>query len=104
MADENMGVAVLGARMDDLARRVAEGREETNRRLDGVNNHMERRFHELNESIHRLQFVPRETYELLVRRVEELEEGRKWFARALVVSFILPIAVILFLQATVGST
>lgn len=106
MSDVNQA-AILAARFDDLTRRMAESREENNRRFDGMNNHMERQFQTVHAEIQRLNFVPRGEYDLFktdaTRRLDLLEERSTTAARTLVAALVLPILVLIIWALIAGS-
>lgn len=74
---------------------------ELGRRLEALERRFDLRATELGDKIDSLQFVHRETFEAkhgaLETRVKDIEEAKTFFARSLVVSFVLPILVALIL-------
>jgi len=88
MPESDVTIGELSRRMGDLNTRMGDGFNAVNRRLDA------------------LQFVPRDEYRVQLasyeRRLSELEETKKWGARAIIASFIFPVLVGLILAAMVA--
>lgn len=74
---------------------------ELGRRLDGFERRIEQRLNSIDRHIESLQFVHRDTYNVevgnLARRVDDLEESKRWFARGLITALLFPVLVAIIL-------
>ena len=75
--DDDVTLGELWRGMIALERRMTDGFSEVNRRFD------------------HLEFVPRETYNLLAERVQKIEDAERWRNRTLVAAFLFPCIVTL---------
>lgn len=78
---------------------------ELSRALGALERRMEQGFEHINHRFDRMQFVPREVYEVqarqLIERLDALEEAKKWTVRTLVASFAFPMLVAVLVAVVV---
>lgn len=67
------------------------------RNLIAMEGRVNEKFTTVNQRLDNLQFVPRREFEIEIKNlrddVKELKDGKQWMQRALVASFLFPIAV-----------
>lgn len=76
------------------------------RRLDGLERSIGRQFDSVTRQITSLSFVSRDAYEAqreaIMERLIELEEGRKWMARAVITALLFPVITAIIIVLVVG--
>ena len=86
---------------------------EVSRRLETLERHMQQQFRNVTDAISALSFVHNDRYAAEQRgvaerlnsmqnEINELKEARQWQARAVVVSFLFPIAVAVIVAALIA--
>ena len=75
------------------------------RNMANMERRLDQRFQETNNRIDRLQFVPRDVYEMQVRQlkeqVDELLEAKRWTIRTFVAAFLFSVAVAIVVAVAV---